>query len=220
MTKPIFRTILLGLGLIRTPSISMAQSPDAGSMALRLEHWIAGNAVPIKDALKPGATMAVLDTLERTMQCRLPDAMRRFYMQRNGQKDDLGGVFEGEELLSAERIMAEWKVWDDLLMKGEFKDIHSAPDQGIKNDWWNPKWIPLTYDGHGNHYCLDLDPAPGGHAGQIIRMWHDASERELISASFEQWMSDYVKALEAGKYVYSEDAGGVVSKEEAREYER
>ena len=41
---------------------------------------------------------------------------------------------------------------------GEFEGCESDPDVGIRNNWWNDKWIPITYDGAGKHDCLDLAP--------------------------------------------------------------
>jgi cell wall assembly regulator SMI1 len=45
-------------------------------------------------------------------------------------------------------------------------------------------------------------------------MWHDSAERELISRSFKEWISSYVNDLEKGKYVYSEDWGGIINKDD------
>ena len=88
------------------------------------------------------------------------------------------------------------------------------PDKGIKNDWWNDSWIPITYDGSGNHYCLDLDPTEEGIYGQIIRMWHDDAERTLVANSFKEWIVDYKDKLVSGQMVYSEDYFGIIDKDE------
>ena len=210
----------LFFALIHISDFVMGQTQGTVELALRLERWIEKNAHPIKNAMNPGVDTVRLDALEKTLQCHLPQAVRGFYLQSDGQKDHLGGVFEGEELLSTDRILSEWKAWRTVMEDSSMKDLRSSPDAGVKNDWWNAKWIPITYDGHGNHYCLDLDPAAGGQVGQIIRMWHDGPERELVSSSFESWMLDYVTALEAGNFVYSDEIGGIVTKEEASEYER
>ena len=126
-----------------------------------------------------------------------------------------------EELLSFERIADEWKVWKDLLDSKDFEDkngpFSSTPDSGIKKDWWNALWIPFTYDGSGNHYCLDLDPSNEGTYGQIIRMWHDDPQRNLVANSFSVWMTDYKNKLVSGQLVYSEDYFGIIDKEEVNE---
>jgi cell wall assembly regulator SMI1 len=105
-------------------------------------------------------------------------------------------------------------VWNDLLQGGDFRDAKGNPEAGIKDDWWNARWIPLTYDGSGNHDCLDLDPAPGGNVGQIIGMWHDDAHRALLAPSFTEWLKAFADDLEAGEYVISEDYDGLVSKDD------
>ena len=126
----------------------------------------------------------------------------------------MGGLIAAEELLSVSRMLDEWTVWNGLLTSGEFEGITSLPTAGIRNNWWNPHWLPLTYDGAGNHCCLDLSPANGGTYGQVIRMWHDNAERPLLAVSFTQWISEYVEALEAGEYAFSEDYDGIASIDE------
>mgnify|MGYP006198197397 CR=1 FL=1 len=40
----------------------------------------------------------------------------------------------------------------------------------------NPRWIPLTHDGSGNHIGLDFDPWPGGRVGQVILFGRDEAD--------------------------------------------
>jgi len=76
-------------------------------------------------------------------------------------------------------------------------------------------WIPITANGSGDNYCIDLDPTDEGQKGQIIRMWHDDPQRELVSSSFRQWIYDYIADLENNVYEASDDIGwgGVVRKD-------
>ena len=178
-------------------------------------------APAIYSSLNTGATETEVARLEALIGARLPLAFVESCKVHDGQNADAGGLIETEELLSLERITAEWGIWKGLLEDGTFeedgKPFASEPDAGVKADWWNALWIPITYDGSGNHYCLDLDPAPGGTTGQIIRMWHDDGERSLVAASFEEWMGDFAGKLVAGTMVYSEDYGGIMDKDEAKE---
>ncbi|MEC3906133.1 SMI1/KNR4 family protein [Tamlana sp. 2201CG12-4] len=166
----------------------------------------------MKNELNPPASKQNIEKLEHTIGAELPEEYINFLMIHNGQNSDSEGLINVEELLSIERIIQEWKVWKELLDSGDFSGYESDPNKGIKNDWWNDKWIPITHDGGGNHYCIDLDPALGGSSGQIIRMWHDSEERELIAHSFKEWITKYINDLEKGQYVYSEDWGGIINK--------
>ena len=176
----------------------------------RLEDWLAAHAPLLLPDLNPGATEAELSRLAATIGAELPADFLAFYRVHDGQRGDAGGLYEAEELLSVGRMLDEWTVWNDLLRQRTFDGAYSAAPAGVKDNWWNPRWLPLTYDGSGNHCCLDLDPAPGGTYGQVIRMWHDDDERPLLAPSFRAWIMRYVVGLEAGRYAYLADYDGLV----------
>jgi len=126
--------------------------------------------------LNDGATDEDFERLEEVLGYALPEDFKEIYRIHNGEKE--GYCLMGEEWLSIDRIIDEYKIWKELYDDDDFsedgKDYGCSPEEGIKPDfWWNPKWISLTADGGGNGKMIDLDPAPGGTAGQIIQMWHD-----------------------------------------------
>jgi cell wall assembly regulator SMI1 len=185
----------------------------------KIEKWLKPNAPGVYKSLNIGASIEDFEELEELINKKLPESFKAFYKVHNGQSPMSEGLIDGEELLCINRIMEEWEVWKELDDKGVFDDSVSDSDKGIREEWWNPLWIPITYDGSGNHFCLDLNPDEGGKKGQIIRIWHDLAERELISNSFEEWMNDYADDLEAGYFVYSEEWGGIIDKEDIEETE-
>lgn len=154
--------------------------------------------------LQPGASEAEIQALETALSINLPEDVKLSYRIHNGQFNNDDGLIDGCEFLCLQRIQEEWMIWKELLDDNTFADTYSDPQPGIKNDWWNVLWIPLTYDGSGNHYCLDLDPAQGGNFGQIITMWHDDSERAIVAPSFRDWLTDYIAGLESGERTFSE----------------
>jgi cell wall assembly regulator SMI1 len=190
------------------------QTNDIPSIWNRFENWLTKNAPHLPAELNASASEDAISKLEKKISGTLPKEYIEFLKIHNGQNRESEGLIDTEEILSTKRVIEEWSVWKELLDKGDFKDSQSQADKGIKPDWWNSKWIPITYDGSGNHYCIDLDPDKGGTSGQIIRMWHDSAERELIANSFKEWISNYVNDLEKGKYVYSEDWGGIINKDD------
>ncbi|BDI33991.1 glucan synthase [Capsulimonas corticalis] len=183
----------------------------------RIEAWLGQNAPDILAGLASGATDAEIDAAEKVLGVEFPDDIRESYKRHNGQIRDknyiaIGGpLYDYHDLLPLNGIAMDWRVWNNLLVAGTFDDIDSDPSPGIKTDWWNAKWIPLTSNGSGDHYCMDLDPAPGGIVGQIITMWHDAPEREVVARSFGEWIAQLAQDLEDGRQVYSEEYGGIVS---------
>lgn len=178
----------------------------------RIENWIKVKAPEVFEVIQVGATEAQIRQLEEFLAIKLPEDVKSLYRVCDGQLDYSYGVIEGRELLSLDRIKEEWIVWQELIDAGDFNDENGIdqacePDAGIQNVWMSKKWIPLTYDGAGNHYCLDLDPAEGGTVGQIITVWHDAPYREIIAPSVRDWLDEYAQALESDKFVFSEEYG-------------
>jgi len=177
----------------------------------RFEAWLNKNfAEAVNDLNKP-ISEDQISLLEKALSIGLPEEFISFLKHHNGQAGNSGWIIDGSELLSSERIVDEWTVWNGLLQGGEFNDYKEERDNGVKSDWWNPKWIPFTYDGSGNHLCIDLDPAESGTYGQIITMWHDDGEREVKAKSFSEWFTQYVQDIENGVYVYHDDYNAIVN---------
>ena len=186
----------------------------------RFESWIKTNANQLQGTLNEGASLELIQSTEKELQVSFPQDFKDFYMVHNGQKSGTGGLIDMDELLSLEETVGQWSVWHELLNSGDFDGITSEPSEGIKNNWWNDKWIPITHDGGGNHICMDLDPTNEGTKGQIIQMWHDSEERELIATSFSEWIQNYVNGLETGAYRYSDYWGGIINKMDADAMEK
>ncbi|MCY9668234.1 SMI1/KNR4 family protein [Paenibacillus alginolyticus] len=125
----------------------------------------------------------------------------------NGQKGDSQWLIAGWELLSTQRIFDEWNVWKELSDKGTFNEWDVESQEGITNVWWQQSWIPLTYNGCGDHHCLDLAPTAKGTEGQIISMWHDSAEREVLAASYKQWFEYLVCNFEGNDAEFVFDSG-------------
>ncbi|WP_305840160.1 SMI1/KNR4 family protein [Photobacterium leiognathi] len=175
----------------------------------KLEEWLAQNWPEGLSSLNAPATTQQIDELEFKLQAKLPSDFVACLKIHNGQSGFLS-FFDGMEFLSCEEIYSQWAVWNDLNKSGEFKGILSAPEPGIKNDWWNSKWIPFTHNGGGDHLCLDLAPSQSGSTGQVITMWHDMEARELQAKSFQEYFQYYVEGVLSGKYIYSEEYGGLI----------
>ena len=176
--------------------------------------WLEANYAEELKELNPPASDKEIAELEKLIESKLPQDFIDLLKVHNGQKSYTGGLFDGSEFLSTQRIADEWNIWKQLLDSGEFDGSTSEPEEGIKDDWWNSKWIPFTYDGAGNHLCIDLDPDVKGNVGQIITMWHDDLPRELEAVGFKVWFESYVSGVIAGDYVCVEEYDGIVKKED------
>lgn len=176
-----------------------------------IKLWIEANAPHLLTYLAPAATIQDIEDVESKLNIKFSEGFKEFYMIHNGQINESECIIYEQTILSLKRIVNEWQAWTGLLNRGEFiydgDPLKSNPDDGVKNDWWNAKWIPVTSNGGGDNFCIDMDPDVSGRVGQIISMWHDAGWRELKGSSFENWISQYANDLKQGKYIYESQAG-------------
>lgn len=179
-----------------------------------IHNWLNENVPELLESLGDSANTQAISDAEKALQVDLPADFKASLGIHDGQSNESMGFVEASEFLSLSRMVDEWNVWKSLLDGGEFADTSSEPVGPIKSDWWNPRWIPFTYDGAGNHLCIDLDPAEGGTKGQVITMWHDDPDRRVIAPSFQAWLNKVADGLKNGDYVYSDDYGGIVSKDD------
>ncbi|BEN51430.1 MULTISPECIES: SMI1/KNR4 family protein [Serratia] len=145
--------------------------------------------------LGPPATDEDIATLEQALGLSLPADFVACMKIHNGQHGISHGLFDECEFLSTSRIIQEWRIWKGLLDGGDFEGAESCPQSGIRPEWWSPAWIPFTYNGAGDHLCIDLAPTDVGIPGQIITLWHDDGVREKQADSFIQWFTQYVEQM-------------------------
>jgi cell wall assembly regulator SMI1 len=161
--------------------------------------------------LNKGATADDIAALEAAVGTQVSPDLRHLLSLHNGCLEAF--VLPGWELFSAQRIVDEWKIWEELY-RTQFKPEGETclPSGPICSDeWWRLKWIPFCGDGGGNHLCIDMEPARGGTIGQVITMWHDEPTRALIAPSLTAFIEQIAADFEQGKLVWDEDWGGVNS---------
>lgn len=181
----------------------------------RIEAWLAAHAPQIHEELRPPASPAQIEAAEAALGVRFPDDVRALYRLHDGQGRDGLGLLGGWTWLDLASVVSEWNIWKGLLDKGTFgANDGGDPGPGVRGDWWNPRWIPLTYSGSGDHHCVDLAPAEGGAEGQILRMWHDMESRSLIAPSLHAWLEQLAGELESGERVFDEEYGALLRPDE------
>lgn len=182
---------------------------------LRLERWLAANAPELFDCLNPGATRQEVTELEEQLGCQLPQDYVESCLLHNGQSPDVTGadlIFvpfgAGGAILSIQRVAQEYAI-NKCVNESEPDYDEVEPIGPVKQLWWSPRWIPVTYNGCGDNDCLDLDPEKGGHEGQIITYFHDDDIREVIAPSFTNWLLKIVEGVEKGDIIYRTYNSGV-----------
>lgn len=179
----------------------------------KFKQWLEHNYNDGLLDLNPPASDEEIEELTKTLGLELPKDFISVLKMHNGQKGEAAWLFDSQEFLSTHRIIKEFNIWKNLL-ENELQGKVSTPDNGVKNDWWNKAWIPFTSDGCGDHYCLDLSPSDSGTKGQIITLWYESAEREIVAKSFSQWFEEYVHELYSGELFYSKEYNSIVYKDE------
>lgn len=181
----------------------------------RIETWLEKNAPEVFSGLNPPASPDQISATEKFLGFQFPADVRASYLRHNGQNPASPTLFLGFEWLSLEGIREQWTVWKDLLDGGDFQGTQSEGDgKKVRNDWWNPGWIPLTFLCSGDHHCLDMVPEKDGTVGQIIEMWHDDGIRPVVAQSFKEWVKKFANDLESGQIVLSDEYGGLCRAED------
>lgn len=157
--------------------------------------------------LPPGASMEAIEAAEKRLGVTFPDEVRAFYLTHDGGSSDETYNCNARELLSLEGIVSQWEIWKDLLDKGTFGDNENDDvDTGlVQEKWWIAEWIPVTYDGAGNHEVLDLAPGESGKRGQILAFWHDDSPRTVKGPDFLTWLSKVSWTTDLDDFAEEED---------------
>ena len=159
------------------------------------------------DCVNSGASEKEIEKLEEKLNVAFPEDFKSFYQIHNGQRTDKFGMVPSGMILPLNNILSQLQIWKKIIDSGAISGIRSEPELGVKNDWYNLNWIPITSDGSGNHLCMDLDPAEGGRIGQIITVEHDSPERFIVAPSFEDWIQNIVNEFKDGEYKFDKYCG-------------
>jgi hypothetical protein len=144
----------------------------------RIERWLAESAPDVLDSLQPGATDEQISNTEAALGLTLPQDVRASYRIHDGQSPDGPGFMDAWEFLSLSRMVDEWRIWKGLLDGGDLAGAKSEPEEGVADDWWNPKWVPPDLQ------RLRRPPLPGPcpHAGRRSRPDHPHVSRRPDAA--------------------------------------
>ena len=180
----------------------------------RIEAVLLVTAPDRLTALAAGAMPETIAAAETRLGVVLPADVRESYAVHDGsggsdvlphQTMSLVDV----PLLSLDAVVRDREMWLGWWEGGSFDDSRTAPRGPIRRQWWCRGWVPVTWDGGGDHLCIDLDPPPGGVPGQVIYFSHELGPVEVIAASWQAYLEEYAAALESGRLRFED--GGLVA---------
>jgi cell wall assembly regulator SMI1 len=153
----------------------------------RLDKWLAKHRKKFHKNLNRGATPVELEQLGKKLAKPAPAGLAELLAWHNGQGEDYAGYFEGHWLLmDAGRIAAVKEELDA-----------SAGEYG-----WKKEWLPFLDDDGGNYLVLDTSQK---EPPVVVFLMGEKSEQ--LAPSLEAWMTDFVTAVEAGKYYEEPERG-------------
>lgn len=154
----------------------------------------------IKDNLEPGAGDDAIAAAEATLGVRLPDEYRASVRIHDGMRTYL---MDGWQLSSLASAVERWKLFqsfvaDGTLALGEVERVRARGP--VRQQQWNPRWIPIADNGGGDDHLLDLDPAPGGAVGQVLYGTRESTSVAVIAPGFGAYLAGFADDLETGRY--------------------
>jgi cell wall assembly regulator SMI1 len=177
---------------------------DIAPVLARLDSWYAAHLQPDEYVFNPPATDVQLDAFEHLVGLKMPRAYRQLYRWHDGEEDDRRGHIYGLPLLSLHQARLQWTSWNEVLTSfgGNRYKVPGAgwPQGAVDPSYINPRWIPLTADGSGNHIGLDFDPWPGGRLGQVIIYGRDEDMKAVLAQSLGQFLNWIADLLESGNF--------------------
>jgi cell wall assembly regulator SMI1 len=147
------------------------------------------------DRLPRGATCELIQRVEAELGTPLPDSTLAVYLVRNGLGTSApsGARAQVSELLSLDAAMDRWRELTTLLHQGHFAHLTVELTQGaVRADWWNQRWLPISDDGAGNHFCIDLAPPEGGVPGQVILFRGDDDIRSVVAPTLTAYLLQHI----------------------------
>lgn len=157
-----------------------------------LEAWLQAHEAKTLADLNPPATTAEIKDLERKLGYRVPSDYLQCLQLHAGQQGKAKWLFDGMEFLSIPNVVLSWEAWNDLAKDGDLDGLKSKPSEGIQPIWWSRSWIPFASNGGGDFLCLDMAPDTSGQLGQVIKIFHDFPNRELVSPNLNSWFKNFI----------------------------
>lgn len=177
---------------------------DIAPVLARLDEWYGFHLPSDKYVFNPPAKDTEIDAFERLVGLKMPRAYRQLYGWHDGEENDRWGHIYGLPLLPLHEAASQWKAWNEVLadLGGDPYEIRGGawPPGAVDPAYINPRRIPLTHDGSGNHIGLDFDPWPGGRRGQVILYGRDEDIKAVIAESLGTFLEWLAGLLESGNF--------------------
>lgn len=200
----------------------MPVDQEVRALWARLEAWAASNAPAMTEELRGPADDSSLARFEGEAGLSLSPGLRASLLVHDGEDGPRYSAawVDAGELLGADDILERWTRYQQFAEEPDAGAIAEAVADGaiqVEGPVWavvfHRAWIPfMELNGGDRTWYVDLAPAPGGSAGQIVLVDPECGEWRVVAPSYESFLRDYVEALESGAYA-ERDADGLPTAE-------
>jgi len=182
----------------------------------RFEAMLKVSAPALLASLRPPATIEQIEVAEGAMSLRLPDDVRKAYLRHNGS---VSGEFPRTNDSMLLFVPFHWwaslaemtEMWIDLAASKE-RSRASDPDLfPLPEPFWdelkckpvygNERWIPIGLSGTVSIVYIDLDPAPRGVVGQVMKDT-GVLEPTCIAKGFDHYLEMLIERVERGALIF------------------
>lgn len=172
----------------------------------RIDTWLQTFAPTRAADFGHGVSPDELAEAEATLGLALPADFKASYRIHNGAGGNGYLLMGYPDFYPLSSVVSSPEAYRELLQDAEWaakkpywlKNQEHLPVQPV---WRHPAWLNFAGNGAGDHWCVDLAPAPDGFFGQVLSWGHEVSVDAVPFKSFEELLSTYADQLEAGLYL-------------------
>ena len=188
----------------------------------RIINWCRSNQPEAVSNLRAGATEEAIQEAESAMGVEFPHDLKMLYELADGSETDYPGQFDDghwfmplsaatEHYRTMIQFADEQPVDAFDFWRSQVEDHIISVKGPVKPHMFSKRWVPLTTSEGAVHRYVDLDPAPGGKAGQVIQHYPEACSHEVLAHSLADYLAGYADKLEAGRFAM--EHGSLIDRE-------
>lgn len=209
------------LGLRRHPVFSALEPSHNQEIAVtdlwqRLQRVLDARFAGIEGgALRSGASPESIQAAEAELGLQLPDDLRDAYLHFDGVA--IPSVGTGDEphiprlilpfydWASLGSVVEAWRVHRQI-ERSNRANLDQAPEVWATDEvrdgaWMDRGWVPVGNARMSTFVACDLNPAPAGRHGQLIRVDLEDGSSKVIAPSFSAYMERLLDAIESGALI-------------------
>lgn len=171
----------------------------------RLEAVLQEREPRLLTRLNPGATVEAIEAVEQETGLTFPADLRAAYLRHDGTSSDAPQFFAyGFRWATLEQLT---RTWRGLVANGEAlrasdpdcypEEDESWADLAVKPFYYHAAWVPVGLSNTEDLLLCDVDPAPRGRVGQLIRA-SGLGDFRATDAGFNAYAARFAELLAKG----------------------